>query len=287
MRLLEELKYTFNKNNNAVRKIIIVNVAVFLLTALVNVFMYLAGIGGDTMSPALQHFMLPAALGKLLMQPWSIITYMFLHDGFFHILFNMLWLFWLGNLLHEYIGNQKVYEAYFGGGIIGGIIFIICYNVFPVFQQAIPGAYALGASAGVLSVVVATATLLPNYPIQLLLFGSVRLKYIALVTVVLDFVSIPMQNPGGHIAHLGGALFGFLYIKYLYQEKHILPQWLRNLFSKKSKVKIHYRTTYMKTESNNKPSQEEVDLILDKISKSGYDSLSKKEKEQLFKASND
>ena len=116
MTLLEELKYTFNKNNNAVRKIIIVNVAVFLLTALVNVFMFFAGIAVDNMNPALQHFMLPAALGKLLMQPWSIITYMFLHDGFFHILFNMLWLFWLGNLLHEYIGNQKVYEAYFGGG---------------------------------------------------------------------------------------------------------------------------------------------------------------------------
>lgn len=287
MTLLEELKYTFNKNNNAVRKIIVVNVAVFLLTALVHVFMYLAGIAGDSMNPALQHFMLPAALGKLLMQPWSIITYMFLHDGFFHILFNMLWLFWMGNLLHEYIGNQKVYEAYFGGGIVGGVIFIICYNVFPVFQNAIPGAYALGASAGVLSVVVATATLLPNYPIQLLLFGSVRLKYIALVSVALDIVSIPQQNPGGHIAHLGGALFGFLYIKYLYQEKHLLPQWLRNLFGKKSKVKIHYRTTYMKTENNNKPSQEEVDLILDKISKSGYDSLSKKEKEQLFKASNE
>lgn len=287
MRLLEELKYTFNKNNNAVRKIIIVNVAVFLLTALVNVFMYLSGIAGDAMSPALQYFMLPAALGKLLMQPWSIITYMFLHDGFFHILFNMLWLFWLGNLLHEYIGNQKVYEAYFGGGIVGGIIFIICYNVFPVFQNAIPAAYALGASAGVLAVIVATATLLPNYPLQLMLFGSVRLKYIALVIVALDIVSIPQQNPGGHIAHIGGALFGFLYIKYLYQEKHLLPQWLRNLFTKKSKVKIHYRTTYMKTESSSKPSQEEVDLILDKISKSGYDSLSKKEKEQLFKASND
>lgn len=287
MTLLEELKYTFNKNNNAVRKIIIVNVAVFLLTALVNVFMFFAGIAGDTMNPALQHFMLPAALGKLLMQPWSIVTYMFLHDGFFHILFNMLWLFWLGNLLHEYIGNQKVYEAYFGGGILGALLFLVCYNVFPVFENAIPGAYALGASAGVLAVVVATATLLPNYPIQLLLFGTVRLKYIALVTVVLDVISIPQQNPGGHIAHIGGALFGFLYIKYLYQEKHLVPQWLRNLFRKKSKVKVHYRTMYMKTENPYKPSQEEIDLILDKISKSGYDSLSKKEKEQLFKASND
>lgn len=124
MNLLEELKQTFNKNNNAIRKIIVVNVAVYLLVAIVNVFMFFAGVGGEALNPALKHFMLPAHLGTLLMQPWSIVTYMFFHDGFFHILFNMLWLFWLGNLLHEYIGNQKVYEAYFGGGLAGAVLFL-------------------------------------------------------------------------------------------------------------------------------------------------------------------
>lgn len=287
MNILDELKYTFNKSNNAIRKIILVNVAVFLFTAVMSVIMYFSGTMEDFVSPVLRYFMLPAKLGTLLMQPWSIITYMFLHANFLHILFNMLWLFWIGNLLHEYIGNRKVYEAYFGGGVFGGAIYILCYNVFPVFAGNIALGYAMGASAGVLSIIVATATLLPNYPIQLFLFGNVKLKYIALVTIVLDFISIPQGNPGGHIAHLGGALFGFLYIKYLYQEKHLLPSWLRNLFAKKSKVKIHYRTTYLKTENANKPTQEEIDLILDKISKSGYDSLSKKEKEILFKASNE
>jgi membrane associated rhomboid family serine protease len=287
MNLLQEIKDTFNKHNNAIRKIIVVNIAVFLLTAIVNVFMFFAGIGADAVNPALKHLMLPAHLGTLLMQPWSLLTYMFLHEGFFHILFNMLWLFWLGNLLHEYIGNQKVYEAYFGGGIAGALLFLLCINVFPVFESTITTTYALGASAGVLGVVVAAATLLPNYPIQLLLFGTVRLKYIALVTVVLDVVNIPVNNAGGHIAHLGGALFGFLYIKYLYQEKHLLPTFIRNVFTKKSKLKVHSRTVYVKPEENIKPSQEEIDRILDKISKSGYDSLSKKEKEQLFKASND
>jgi hypothetical protein len=188
--------------------------------------------------------------------------------------------------LHEYIGNRKVYEAYFGGGIMGALLFIICLNVFPVFSHSIETSYALGASAGVLGVVVAAATLLPQYPVQLMLFGVVRLKYIALVTVILDIVSIPAGNPGGHIAHLGGALFGFLYIKYLYQDKHVIPAFIRNLFRKKSTLSVHYRSNTARPDAQEKPSQEEVDRILDKISKSGYDSLSKKEKEQLFKASN-
>jgi len=287
MKVLDEVKYAFNKQNNAIRKIIIINVAVFVLAAIVNVFMFLAGIGSEAINPALKHFMLPAHLGTLLMQPWSILTYMFLHDGFFHILFNMLWLFWIGNILHEYIGNAKVYEAYFGGGFAGAVLFLVCINIFPVFQNTVTVTYALGASAGVLGVVVAAATLLPNYPIQLILFGSVKLKYIALVTVLLDVVNIPITNAGGHIAHIGGALFGFLYIKYLYQEKHLLPAFVRNLFTKKSKMHVYSRTTFMKLDNNDKPSQEEIDRVLDKISKSGYDSLSKKEKEQLFKASND
>jgi hypothetical protein len=141
----------------------------------------------------------------------------------------------------------------------------------------------MGASAGVLSIIVATATLLPEYAIQLLFFGAVRLKWLALITVVLDFIGIPSGNAGGHIAHIGGALFGFLYIKYLYQ-KNILPHWLTNIFKRKSKLKVHYKTTFMKT-GNEVPTEEDIDDILDKISKSGYDSLSKKEKELLFKAS--
>ncbi len=287
MDLLDEIKRTFNKHNNAIRKIIVVNIAVFLVGAIVNVFMFFAGIGSEPVATSLRFFMLPAHLGTLLMQPWSLLTYMFLHDGLLHILFNMLWLFWIGNILHEYIGNRKVYEAYFGGGLAGAILFLVCMNVFPVFAKTIDITYALGASAGVLGVVVAAATLLPNYPLRMLLFGEVKLKYVALVTVILDFISIPLNNAGGHIAHIGGAIFGFMYIKYLYQDKYILPAFLRNLFTPKAKMKVHYRTTFLKTENNPKPSQEEIDFILDKISKSGYDSLSKKEKEQLFKASND
>jgi len=287
MNIIDEIKYTFNKDNSAIRKIIIINVSVFLFTAILEVITYFSKNALNLVAPVLQHLMLPADLGKLLTQPWSIITYMFLHYDFLHILFNMLWLFWIGNLLHEYIGKRKVYEAYFGGGILGGLLYIFCYNIFPVFEASLPFSYSLGASAGVLSIIVSAATLLPNYPINLLFLGQVKLKYIALVLLALDLISIPQGNSGGHIAHLGGALFGFLYIKYLYQDKYLLPAWFRNLFKRKSKLKVHYRGTVSgKTETEDTPSQEEVDMILDKVYKSGYDSLSKKEKETLFKASN-
>lgn len=288
MNLFQEIKYNYLQSNHAVKRIIAINVAVFLVLAMVNVFSFLLKSGVSTQSFT-TYFTLPATLSVFIYKPWSLFTYMFLHDGFFHILFNMLWLFWMGNLLHEYLGNKRVYQSYFLGGIFGGIIYMLAYNIFPAFSEAKHVSYALGASAGVLSVVVSVATLLPDYQIRLLFFGDVKLKWIALISVVLDLISIPNGNAGGHIAHLGGALFGFLFIKYLYTNT-IFDKFfdkIGNLFSKKSKLKVHYKTTQNGTSVNVKVSQHEVDLILDKISKSGYESLSKREKEILFKASKD
>lgn len=288
MNLFQEIKYNYLQSNHAVKRIIAINVAVFLVLAVVNVFSFLLKSGISTQSFT-TYFTLPATLSAYIYKPWSLLTYMFLHDGFLHILFNMLWLFWMGNLLHEYLGNKRVYQSYFLGGIFGGLIYIVAYNVFPAFSEAKQTAYALGASAGVLSVVVSAATLLPNYEIRLLFLGDVKLKWIALVSVVLDLISIPNGNAGGHIAHLGGALFGFLFIKYLYTNT-VFDKFfdkIGNLFSKKSKLKVHYKTTQKGDKVNLHVTQQEVDLILDKISKSGYESLSKREKEILFKASND
>ncbi len=288
MNLFQEIKYNYLQSNHAVNRIIAINVAVFLVLAVVNVFSFLLKSGVSTQSFT-TYFTLPATLSAFIYKPWSLISYMFLHDGFFHILFNMLWLFWMGNILHEYLGNKRVYQSYFLGGIFGGIIYMLAYNIFPAFSEAKHVSYALGASAGVLSVVVSVATLLPDYQIRLLFFGDVKLKWIALISVVLDLISIPNGNAGGHIAHLGGALFGFLFIKYLYTNT-VFDKFfdkIGNLFSKKSKLKVHYKTTQNGNSVNIKVSQQEVDLILDKISKSGYESLSKREKEILFKASKD
>ncbi|MFN4972695.1 MAG: rhomboid family intramembrane serine protease [Bacteroidota bacterium] len=287
MNLLDELKYNYLYTHNAIKRIIAANVAVFLLVALPKVFLFLAGNDGAILQTVLHWFKLPASLSKLATQPWSLISYMFLHDGFFHLLFNMLWLYWIGNILHEYLGNRKVYEVFFMGGLAGALAFIISYSVFPVFYSVRETHFAVGASAGVLSVVIATATLLPDYSIQLLFFGNVRLKYIALIIVLLDIISIPQGNQGGHLAHLGGAVFGYFYIRFIYKYGNLIPDSWLSVFSRKRSIKIYHRAAVTKTETQGSPSQHEIDGILDKISRSGYDSLSKREKEILFKASKD
>lgn len=287
MNLFEEIKHNYLQSNQAVKRIIAINVAVFLVLAILNVFAFLFNSSFST-TIINRYFTLPASLASFLYRPWSIVTYMFLHSGFLHILFNMLWLYWMGNLLQEYLGNKRVYQAYFIGGVFGGLVYMLAYNVFPAFTAVKDVSYALGASAGVLSVVVAAATLLPNFEIRLMFLGSIKLKWIALVSVGLDLISIPNGNAGGHIAHLGGALFGYLFIKHLYTNSVFdrLFSVIGNLFSKKSKLKVHYKTNNNSNQPKSAQTQIDVDEILDKISKSGYESLSKREKEILFKASN-
>lgn len=293
MSIVEEIKNRF-ANDNAISKIIFLNVAVFLFFGIAQVLFFLFGLNNPLIEIK-SWFYLYASFDNFIYKPWGILTYMFLHDGFFHILFNMLWLYWLGGLLQEYLGNSKTYQAYFLGGIFGGLIYIISYNIFPVFQNSLPISFALGASAGVLSVLVAAATLLPDYPIMLLFFGEVRLKFIAIFSVLLDIINIPSGNAGGHIAHLGGALFGYLFIKFIYSKSNMpnaldkIFDGIFSIFKTKSKMKVHYKnnTTNMNSIANRKTNQHDVDAILDKISKSSYESLSQKEKEILFKASKD
>jgi membrane associated rhomboid family serine protease len=291
MDLLSEIKFKF-KQGNAIVKIILINVMVFLAFALTGLLLFLFNLN-NWQSIALKFLMLPASFGNLAMQPWSLFTYMFLHDGFFHLLFNMLWLYWLGNLFQQYLGNSKTYQAYILGGLFGGIVYIISFNLFPAFSNQVEFSYALGASAGVLSIVIATATLLPDYQVSLLLLGQVKLKYIALVSVFLDLISIPNGNAGGHIAHIGGAAFGYLFIKLIYSNSPFangvdkLFISIENIFKAKPKVQVYHKGKVSKPISPNKPNQQQIDQILDKISKNGYESLSQKEKEILFKASKD
>lgn len=289
MDLLKELKFKF-KQGNAVVQIILVNVLVYLFFALLSLFFFLFN-QTPVLATFIKWLMLPAAFPNFIWQPWSIFSYMFLHEGFFHLLFNMLWLYWLGNLFQQYLGNVKTFQAYILGGIFGGLIYMIAYNIFPAFTNQVPVSFALGASAGVLSIVVAAATLLPEYSVQLFFIGQVRLKYIALFSVLLDLISIPNGNAGGHIAHVGGAAFGYLFIKLIYSNSAI-PSFLDkvfggvgNWFKPKPTMRVHHKSKASATTGNAKPNQQEIDAILDKISKNGYESLSSKEKEILFKAS--
>jgi len=200
----------------------------------------------------------------------------------------MIVFYWLGKLLTEYLGNEKLWATYILGGLTGAVFYLLAYNLFPAFSGT--GSQLMGASAGVIAVMVAAATLLPDYTVQLILFGPVRLKYIALFSILLYAISIPDGNAGGNIAHLGGALFGFVMVKQL-QKGNDITAWLVKLFTRSGKPKMKVVANKRKTaneeayNTEKKNHQEMIDQILDKISQSGYSSLSAEEKEILFKAS--
>lgn len=282
--IIEDFKNAWNKENNGLIKIILINVIVFVSMSILEVFITLSGFG-ELFNLFLNKLMLPASLKVFIFQPWSIVTYFFLHMNFMHILWNMLFLYWFGKIIHENIGNNAVISLYIIGGIIGGLSYMALFNIIPYYDNRVSESLMLGASAGVFSVVVGSATLLPNYTFYLLFLGPVRIKYIALFYVLLSFFDVTGSNAGGEIAHLGGALMGYLYIRQLQNGvnmgKGIID--ILNIFNKNKKEVISKEEE--KNEIKKDISQDEIDKILDKISDSGYKSLSNNEKEKLFNAS--
>lgn len=277
------------QTSDTLKRLLIVNIALFLIIRIVN------AISGLFLMPVFDFFeisqalAIPANLPAFLTKPWTLLTYMFFHWEISHILFNMLWLYWMGKIFQEYLGNKKLLNTYLMGGIAGAVFFVIAFNLFPRFYDVLPGSFALGASASVLAITVAAATLVPEYRISLLFFGPVALKWIALVTILLDLISISGSNAGGHIAHLGGALYGYIYIRQL-QKGRDLTGWLTRFFDRFSRSgRMHVAHSKRKKDEDynieRKSQQERMDEILDKISKSGYGSLTKEEKEFLFKVS--
>jgi len=298
------LKHAFDHKDNGLYKIMAINIILFLAFMVLRVFLTLGGAEAVYRS-IISFFMMPAYIPALITKPWTLFTYMFLHEGFFHILFNMLFLYWFGLLVNEYLGSRKLVNLYILGGLAGGLFYLIIYNLAPYFSNQLEGSLMLGASAGVFAIVVAAATLRPNTEFHLLLLGPVKIKYIAIFYVLIAFANSTGSNAGGELAHLGGAILGYYYILQLNKGKDIgLPiqvigSFFTSLFSKKPKVKVTYRRTG--TEPNrSKPTpaasspqypttnttQEEIDKILDKIAEKGYDNLSKEEKRKLFDFSN-
>lgn len=297
---INDLRNNFTRQADSLNQLIVVNVLVFVVLNLIAVVFALFALRMGWYDTISRWLAVPAYLPRLLQKPWSPVSYMFVHSGFFHILFNMLWLYWMGKIFQEYLGNKKLVALYFIGGFAGAIMYILAFNVFPLFKSALPTADAVGASASVLAIVVGTATLLPNYTIRLFLFGNVPLKYLALVMVVLDLLSLAGNNAGGHFAHLGGAIFGFVYIKQLQAGNDLgawfnrLADWLVTLLTprkKKGNMRVSYKQSGNAAKASvskadpQKVPQEVIDRILDKIAQQGYDGLSKEEKEQLFRAS--
>jgi membrane associated rhomboid family serine protease len=285
--LWKDIRYKMLHSGSKLGLLIGINVLVYLLINVPAVFEQLfRGFGNSTISNTAYNWLaMPSALNKLVTHPWTPITYMFMHNGVFHILFNMLWLYWFGQIFEEYLGNKRTVTLYFLGGLTGALFFVASYNIFPAFAGigVLGGATIVGASACVMAIIVATATLLPDYTIFLMFLGPVKLKWLALFFVIIDFLNVASANAGGELAHLGGALIGFIYIKQL-RRGNDWNKPIDKLFTPKSKIKVVAGGATDNKRSE--PRQDEVDRILDKISQSGYNSLSKQEKETLFRASN-
>ncbi|HEX5002786.1 MAG TPA: rhomboid family intramembrane serine protease [Bacteroidia bacterium] len=287
MRWIDELRMNFIKAEGLFR-LMAINIGLFLLLSLLKLFFFLAGIHGFSADIVADWLAFPAAIVAFLKQPWSIVTYMFVHINFFHILFNMLILYWAGKLFCDMLGSRRVVIVYLMGGIWGGLLYMILFNVLPAFTGTVEMSRLIGASAGVIAVLCAIATLVPDYTIHLLFFGPVRLKYIALFLVVLYLISIPDGNAGGNISHLGGALYGYLYTRSLKNggSPGLLPEKIFAWFTNRGKGNlrmVHKKSSRQTPDRHSR--QEVIDAILDKINQSGYDSLSTEEKDILFKAS--
>ncbi|MEE4259254.1 MAG: rhomboid family intramembrane serine protease [Bacteroidales bacterium] len=291
----ELLKQAF-LGKNVLSRLMLINTVVFLIVSFINLFTFLfaAGETGSQLPLSIlgQYFALPSSFAALASKPWTIITYMFLQEDFFHILFNLIMLYFGGLLFIEYLGEKRLLWSYLAGGIVGALFFLVAFNVFPAFEPVKGISVALGASASVLAIIIAVATYVPDYTVQLLFIGRVKLKYLAIIFVVIDLLSIPSGNPGGHIAHLGGAFWGFLYALMLRNGTDLYRFLNFSGFSMPRRKSFTTENTenkrpYSDDEYNarKQKTQAKIDEILDKISKSGYSSLTKEEKELLFKTS--
>ena len=289
------LKYQFARLSVA-GKLIVINVMVFIANALVP---FLLGMNEDTI---VQWFQLPKDFFDFLAQPWSIVSYSFFHAGLGHIFWNMLVLYYVGRIFLNLFNGRRFLNVYFLGVILGGLFFMVGYNVFPAFFEV--NAALVGASAGVRAVLIFICAYIPDQEVRLILF-NVKLWYIGAFIVLMDLVQLSMGvNPGGQFAHLGGALLGYVYARQLFKGKDIgdgfskIVEGIVDLFKrskpstskqgKKAPMKTVYRSkktsSGSKVDYNKESHQRKIDAILDKISKSGYESLSKAEKDFLFKA---
>lgn len=283
MSLTEDIKYKLARLN-VLEKIIAINVVIFLIAMVLR-----SVLGG-----VIYWFQLPSELNSFLVKPWTIFTYAFLHFDFFHILFNMLWLYFIGRIFLNLFSSKMALNIYFLGAIFGGVFFILGYTILPGFFKG--ATYLVGASAAVRALFIFICAYMPNKEVQFFTF-NVKLWYLGAAFVVFDVLGLFGTNSGGNLAHLGGAFLGYLYAKQLLKGNDIgrgfesimdtVASWfkagsktnLKTVHKDKSKV-----GGFTKGEFNQFNNQKKIDVILDKISKSGYESLTAAEKEFLFRA---
>ncbi|MBF9236721.1 rhomboid family intramembrane serine protease [Hymenobacter sp. BT683] len=300
MSIVQDIRTAFSRRDNALMQLIFINVLVYAALVVINAVLGLSG-ANTARTLIARQLELPSDLWVLLRHPWTVLTYAFVHRDFFHILWNMLNLYWFGKLIREYLGDRRLVSLYILGGIAGAALFLLSYNLIPKLADG-PGALVVGASGAVTAIIVAAATLLPDYTFSLILIGPVKIKWIAAVVVILSLAGVNGGNAGGEIAHLGGALLGFVFIKQLQAGRDLgrpvqaVGNFFANLFNRPPAMRVSSTrrpepvtatsvSGSKKATVANQPLQDEIDTILDKISRSGYESLSKEEKQKLFRAS--
>ena len=288
--IITNLKRSF-QTGSILKKLIFINIAVFILIRLLGILLLLFNLQDF---PILLYLQLPASPTALLSRPWTLFTYMFTHFEFLHILFNMLWLYWFGELFLQVFNERQLGGLYVLGGLAGALLFVVSYNLFPYFQEVASFSFLMGASASVMAIVFAISFYRKEIEINLLLLGRIKLIYLALFTFVIDLLAMTSDNAGGHIAHIGGALFGIWFASRYAQGKDLtapinrLIDKLVNLGKRKPKMSVTYGGRSNKDWEYNARKQQQaanIDAILDKLKRSGYGSLSADEKKQLFDAS--
>lgn len=291
MNIWQEIKASF-RQGSSLTKLVFINAGLFILIKILDMIGVLASQPGLA-SSVVSYLAVPASINVLLQRPWTLLTYMFLHEGFIHILFNMMWLWWFGKIFLAYLDQRKLVSLYLLGGLAGAAMYIGVFNLFPAFATSVNISSALGASAAVMAIVIATAVYLPDMELYLLFLGKIKLKYLAIFTFLITSVFDFSVNTGGKIAHIGGALMGFAYGYSLKNGKDIgawlnrIIDFLVTIFRPGRRMKVTYKKPRTDYEYNNikAEKQKAIDHILDKISKGGYDSLTREEKEILFSES--
>ena len=288
MNVFDNLKLTY-KNGSMVIKLIYVNVALFLVISILSVVFKLFNLNGLDYT---SWFSVPSNTSHLLTHFWTPLTYMFYHEHFFHILFNMLVLFWFGKIFTMYYSEKQLLSLYIFGGLMGAFVYVISYNVFPFYEIASYNSVLMGASGSILAILVASAVRAPNMEMQLLLIGRIKLMWIAVATVLISIFGLTSENGGGEMAHLGGALAGYLFVTFDRKGTDItlfitkIIDFFVNLFRPRprKKASVYHAQKMSPAEYNQKKAQDvkDIDRILDKIKTSGYESLTTDEKRKLF-----
>ena len=293
--IIDRLKEKY-KTGTVITKLIFINVGVFVLLHAINTVLVLLGVNmlEATRFELITFLTVPSGLYPLMNRFWTPLTYMFVHERFWHILFNMLWLYWFGRMFLQYFNGRTLGSLYLLGGLAGAALYVFAFNVIPAFVEM--RSFLLGASGAVMAIVMGAAFYRPDVKLNFF-FVQIRVIYIAIALLIIDFLSIGNPaNPGGHIAHLGGAGLGYLFAVQYRKGKDItawmsmIMDWVVNLFKprpKKAKMKVNYTRPETDWEYNKRKNDEqaEIDAILDKLKQSGYSGLSAEEKRKLFDAS--